>query len=681
MYGIIFNGEFKHNKQVKMRQKRSSVIKTFSLIAIFACQTSKLCSINASIQLDSNSTNSDCSDCFKNQPKYEPIQEASNHKPENVTYSLDPPKDLPRSMSTSEQVGPDKVSKSVYSSLVKILYHMKQQIDKNKASEREDSSLFRERDAPETASHSGISDGYSIKDSPDDGGGHLIPISKPIMGYNRKGPSGQDKTSLSIPGGHTSVGETSKSPVEQAATSDVSSEPQVNDEDLNNFPDSKIYSEDVQLKKYQSPNQMPIGQSQRRRQSFKIKHPSSYKQSQLLRVYPTKFDNVPTQMPWGPMHSLASDSGTERPLFTISSSIDSPISDQKRYILSSDYSTESTGSFDFIERPTSGPGMQVKTRYEDSIETRPLTRTKWRKNQPIDPEKHLSKPSAQNPSILHPLENQNWKDQLKSSVQTGPISGDHNSDYHDDEMGRATKLSTLLSEAQDSPGYLKSRHGNSDVHLQQIHLPPVEAQNNYQIQSIPISQPHQPKFQPQHAVFTLASAPGGLKGYFNSRSTSASGSSGLQQESNPSYSFNRQQPDLLNQPQTIQITAVPNVGLNGPIIRYGNGLGMNNIYGNGVGFGFGNGGFMDTLGRQVVMVSADRRQIDWSLWIWPLLAVVTLPLVLGAIFVPVFLKTIVILIQILQSLGLLLPITTALSQQLVLASGSVGSPQNETMKS
>lgn len=135
--------------------------------------------------------------------------------------------------------------------------------------------------------------------------------------------------------------------------------------------------------------------------------------------------------------------------------------------------------------------------------------------------------------------------------------------------------------------------------------------------------------------------------------------------------------DLLNpQPQTIQITAVPNVGYaaqaGGPLVR------LNNLYGlNNVGYqvnGFNNGfqnpwqnGFTDIFGRQVVMVTpnAERRQVDWSFWIWPIIAVISLPLVLGALFVPVFLKTIVILIQLLQSLGLLLPITSALSNQIV----------------
>lgn len=139
--------------------------------------------------------------------------------------------------------------------------------------------------------------------------------------------------------------------------------------------------------------------------------------------------------------------------------------------------------------------------------------------------------------------------------------------------------------------------------------------------------------------------------------------------------------DLLNLPQTIQITAIPNNGLNllqnAGIQLQGNALGLAN--GNGLvgtsglfglnGGGLLNNGFLDPFGRQVVMLNAERRQIDWSFWIWPLLVVIALPLVLGALFVPVFLKTIIILIQVLQSLGLLLPITNALNQQIAQASG------------
>lgn len=121
--------------------------------------------------------------------------------------------------------------------------------------------------------------------------------------------------------------------------------------------------------------------------------------------------------------------------------------------------------------------------------------------------------------------------------------------------------------------------------------------------------------------------------------------------------------DLQNQPQTIQITAVPNGRLtpNNQLLRVNqlaglNALGfnptLNGMWPNTLG---GGNGYLDAFGRQIVMVNAERRQVDWSFWIWPMIALVSLPLVLGALFVPIFLKSIVILIQVLQSLGLLLP--------------------------
>lgn len=139
------------------------------------------------------------------------------------------------------------------------------------------------------------------------------------------------------------------------------------------------------------------------------------------------------------------------------------------------------------------------------------------------------------------------------------------------------------------------------------------------------------------------------------------------------------QRDLLHQPQTIQITAVPNMntwGQNNAIVRL-NGYQLNGLAPLVGGINPGWPQFIDPYGRQVLAVGnglqqaqADRRQIDWSFWIWPILAVVSLPLILGALFVPVFLKTVVILIQLLQSLGLLIPITTALSNQLANAAAN-----------
>lgn len=242
------------------------------------------------------------------------------------------------------------------------------------------------------------------------------------------------------------------------------------------------------------------------------------------------------------------------------------------------------------------------------------------------------------------------------------------------------------------------------IHLQQVYPSSQvgdaqqmqQQQHNVYAQQQP-QQQQQPMPQQQQVVYSLATAPGGLKGYLSGKTgytTSAHITSSGTTLANPSapasiyqdpmsssgntqnaqqagsatmYSAATMSRDLVNQPGTIQITTVPNgYGYGGqPIIRVNGatatgGGGWFGGYGGGGGGGFGNGGFMDPFGRQILMVNAERRQIDWSFWIWPLIALVTLPLVLGALFVPLFLKTIIILIQLLQSLGLLLPIANAM---------------------
>lgn len=101
-----------------------------------------------------------------------------------------------------------------------------------------------------------------------------------------------------------------------------------------------------------------------------------------------------------------------------------------------------------------------------------------------------------------------------------------------------------------------------------------------------------------------------------------------------------QQEDYQQSPQTIQITAVPN------------GVGLNNGWGNG--FGNGWNGWGPWNGRQVLLVNR-QPQSEWRQWVLPVAAILALPLILGALFVPVFLKSVMFLIQILQMLGLLLP--------------------------
>ena len=137
-----------------------------------------------------------------------------------------------------------------------------------------------------------------------------------------------------------------------------------------------------------------------------------------------------------------------------------------------------------------------------------------------------------------------------------------------------------------------------------------------------------------------------------SGSNSATGSAGSAATSDPIWSDTQnQEEDYQQSPQTIQITAVPN-GL------VGNGLGGAWNGWNGAWNGAWNG-LGPWNGRQVLLVNR-QPQVgssgpEWRQWALPVAVVLALPLVLGALFVPVFLKSVMFLIQILQMLGLLMP--------------------------
>lgn len=115
--------------------------------------------------------------------------------------------------------------------------------------------------------------------------------------------------------------------------------------------------------------------------------------------------------------------------------------------------------------------------------------------------------------------------------------------------------------------------------------------------------------------------------------------------SEPMWSDSRHQEDDYQQsPQTIQITAVPNgLGLNNGFMNNGWNGGWNGV----------NGGWN---GRQVLLVNRQPQLASqWRDWMLPVAIVLALPLVLGALFLPVMLKSVMFLIQILQMLGLLMP--------------------------
>lgn len=141
---------------------------------------------------------------------------------------------------------------------------------------------------------------------------------------------------------------------------------------------------------------------------------------------------------------------------------------------------------------------------------------------------------------------------------------------------------------------------------------------------------------------------------YDEPSQPSNGNTGSAATTDPVWSDSQTQEDDYQQaPQTIQITAVPN-GL------VGNGFGALNGW-NGVnGVNGWNGWGGPWNGRQVLLVNRQPQVgsgsgSEWRQWALPIAIILALPLVLGALFVPVFLKSVMFLIQILQMLGLLMP--------------------------
>lgn len=297
------------------------------------------------------------------------------------------------------------------------------------------------------------------------------------------------------------------------------------------------------------------------------------------------------------------------------------------------------------------------------------------------PGQQLSSSQANNYKTNRPVKS------LSSSQNFEDSNNAYQSDLVDDSMRLNSQLNSKLSiDTNDRRSISPIEMNPKSIHLQQVYNPAHYVDR-------PVANKHVQSLTPWHeqdnvgpVISDLMSSSGPTATLYGTRDPST-GRTNLQHIPQVEISRHAQQTsihtqrDLLNQPQTIQITAVPNNGLvNGltnQLIRI-NALGPNNnLLANGFN-NMWNNGYMDPFGRQMMMVNAERRQIDWSFWIWPLIAVVTLPIILGALFVPVFLKTIVVLIQILQSLGLLLPIASALSQQLAQATGTTGIAASST---
>lgn len=267
------------------------------------------------------------------------------------------------------------------------------------------------------------------------------------------------------------------------------------------------------------------------------------------------------------------------------------------------------------------------------------------------------------------------------AIRTAPSRKLRATDYlisnsRDHLMPPEQDLTSLISdypENNQATSVQMPRQDHTAIHLQQVYPLPLSQH-----------QPMQRSQQQQQAVYTLAAAPPGLnlKGFLQQQgqasqiSHMSANTPTHEAPTSAASTIGQPQRDLVNQPQTIQITAVPNIQ-NQPLVRVnGAPLAFNNLANNGL-----YGGYLDPYGRQVVMLNAERRQVDWSFWFWPILLAVSLPVVLGALFVPVFLKTIVMLIQVLQSLGLLLPLTNALTSQIAKASVVAQANQIEHTKS
>lgn len=157
---------------------------------------------------------------------------------------------------------------------------------------------------------------------------------------------------------------------------------------------------------------------------------------------------------------------------------------------------------------------------------------------------------------------------------------------------------------------------------------------------------HTPQKAPQHRISRIGQIANSGGSQFADEPNAQSSITSSAATSEPMWSDTQNQEDEYQQaPQTIQITAVPNGGFVG-----------NGLVGNGWNGWNGWNGVGPWNGRQVLLVNRQPQVgAEWRQWILPVAAVLSLPLILGALFVPVFLKSVMFLIQILQMLGLLMP--------------------------
>lgn len=253
-----------------------------------------------------------------------------------------------------------------------------------------------------------------------------------------------------------------------------------------------------------------------------------------------------------------------------------------------------------------------------------------------------------------------YNDHLSSS------SGD-SAGYEEDEIeyGRRPVKQSETQDGINNQATQSSYQSHQGIILQQI--TPGERPSSSQASSNP-RHSSVPQQLATNVYGLTSSSPGGLK--FLTKNDFINTPSNQQQQIVHDISNNQRYPnDLQNQPQTIQVTALPNAAPFNPLaqlIRLNGPLALSNQW-NGLLPNYGLS--TDAFGRPVLMLNAERRGLEWPTWFYPMILVVTLPLIVGALFVPLFLKTIIVLLQILQSLGLLLPLTNAMSQQILQATG------------
>lgn len=674
------------------------------------------------------------------------INQASNFLQSNHKFTQDEPTDklghqyieqqqepanATISLSRNNLTGTDSYSKTIYSSLMKILHHMKQQIDKNQnrtkdrsaedddnnnvdLNEIKESINSRQDDSHDLSQSVVFDDGPTMKDTdPYLATNELL---SPFPSTTNTKVAGSENNSASkYAGGFSS--QLVEDPNNQSATSsfkpmvtmEIQGDPskQSNGNYINaavamNSPDNlKVRKSTFSNQNYQSavannairdnmkgnyvvgPEQQMNNQQAQQQQQQQPPLPQPQQSSPL-------FDSSPSPQSW---------SLTDKPANLLPSEDEPNVSSKPIFdVTPADYNLNSYGPlYDVPMETTNGIGLfngqtldyKQRKLIQNDISQQQVPIGEHADEQGLDvaPQQAIkikSRRSRRSKTSTKPPIPTPEKTGARYMRATDFLSASKDimssNDPMDDEGGggggsRIGKFANQFNEIQDSSNLFSQtpRQDHTNVHLQQVYPLPFSPHQSYS-QSQPRVQ------QQQQAVYTLSAAPSSLnlKSFVNSHSNNQMSSS----IPSPSHDLptagaaSHQQRDLVNQPQTIQITAVPNVGVNQPLVRVNGQPLFNNLLNNGL---YGNG-FLDPFGRQVVMVNAERRQIDWSYWFWPILLAVTLPLVLGALFVPVFLKTIVMLIQVLQSLGLLLPLTNALTQQIAKASGVSASNQVEQVK-